>query len=123
MDKGLVKVEKSSHHMRHLLIIGILVLSFSLSFMLRVQPLEYGFELSEFDPFFNYRATQFMVENGLLVEPNNRDELINKILELLPKKEKRLRMANEGLEIVKKYDWKRVGKLYLNFYESLLRLN
>ena len=59
-------------------------------------------------------------KNGLLVEPNNRDELINKILELLPKKEKRLRMANEGLEIVKKYDWKKVGKLYLNFYESLL---
>ncbi|RUA14311.1 MAG: hypothetical protein DSY28_01090, partial [Alphaproteobacteria bacterium] len=33
--------------------------------MIRAQPLEYGFELSEFDPFFNYRATQFMVENGL----------------------------------------------------------
>ena len=62
-------------------------------------------------------------KNGLLVEPNNSDELLNKILDLLPKKEKRLMMANEGLEIVKKYDWKRVGKLYLNFYESLLRLN
>jgi len=61
----LVKVEKSSHYLRYLLIIGILVLSFSLSFMLRAQPLEYGFELNEFDPFFNYRATQFMVENGL----------------------------------------------------------
>ena len=59
-------------------------------------------------------------KNGLLVEPNNSDELLNKILDLLSKKEKRLRMANEGLEIVKKYDWKRVGKLYLNFYESLL---
>ena len=33
--------------------------------MLRIQPLEYGFELAEFDPFFNYRATQFVVENGL----------------------------------------------------------
>ena len=33
--------------------------------MIRAQPLEHGFELSEFDPFFNYRATQFMVENGL----------------------------------------------------------
>jgi glycosyltransferase involved in cell wall biosynthesis len=53
-------------------------------------------------------------------EPNNREELLNKILDLLPKKEKRLRMVNEGLEIVKKYDWNRVGKLYLNFYESLL---
>ena len=65
LDKGLVKVEKSSHYVRYLLIIGILALSFSLSFMIRAQPLEYGFELNEFDPFFNYRATQFMVENGL----------------------------------------------------------
>jgi len=64
-----------------------------------------------------------VIENnktGLLVEPNNKDELLNKILYLLPKKEKRLSMANEGLERVKKYDWKVVGKLYLNFYESLL---
>ena len=59
-------------------------------------------------------------KNGLLVEPNNSDELLSKILYLLPEKEKRLRMANEGLEIVKKHDWKIVGKLYLNFYESLL---
>jgi len=65
LDKELVKVEKTSHYGRYLLIIGILALSFSLSFMLRIQPLEYGFELNEFDPFFNYRATQFIVENGL----------------------------------------------------------
>jgi len=64
-NNELVKVEKSSHYVRYLLIIGILALSFSLSFMIRAQPLEYGFELNEFDPFFNYRATQFMVENGL----------------------------------------------------------
>jgi len=64
-NNELIKVEKSSHYLRYLLIIGILVLSFSLSFMIRAQPLEHGFELSEFDPFFNYRATQFMVENGL----------------------------------------------------------
>ena len=64
-NKELVKVEKSSHYVRYLLIIGILALSFSLSFMLRTQPLEYGLELTEFDPFYNYRATQFMVENGL----------------------------------------------------------
>jgi len=64
-NKGLVKVEKSPHYGRYLLIIGILALSFSLSFVLRMGPAEYGFELNEFDPFFNYRATQFMVENGL----------------------------------------------------------
>ena len=71
----------------------------------------------------NIEGISEIVENnktGLLVEPNNKDELLNKILYLLPKKEKRLNMANEGLEMVKKYDWEVVGKLYLNFYESLL---
>ena len=62
---NVVKVEKSSYYRRYLLIIGILVIAFSLSLMMRAYPLEYGFELSEFDPFFNYRATEFMVENGL----------------------------------------------------------
>ena len=64
LDEGLVKVEKSPHYRHYLLIIGILVLCFSLSFILRASPLEYGFELTEFDPFFNYRATEFIVENG-----------------------------------------------------------
>jgi len=75
LDKGLVKVEKQSHYVRYLLIIGILALSFSLSSMIRMQPLEYGFELNEFDPFFNYRATQFMVENGLPAYLEWRDDL------------------------------------------------
>ena len=65
LNNELVKAEKSSHNTRYLLIIGILVLSFSLCFMMRISPLEYGFELHEFDPFFNYRATQFMIDNGL----------------------------------------------------------
>ena len=30
-----------------------------------MQPAIYGFELGEFDPYFNYRATEFIVENGL----------------------------------------------------------
>ena len=32
--------------------------------MLRSQSADYGFELNEFDPFFNFRATEFIVENG-----------------------------------------------------------
>ncbi|ABK78547.1 uncharacterized membrane protein required for N-linked glycosylation [Cenarchaeum symbiosum A] len=51
--------------MRHLLVIGILVSAFSISFMVRSQAAEYGFELNEFDPFFNYRATQYIVDNGI----------------------------------------------------------
>ncbi|HUT05964.1 MAG TPA: STT3 domain-containing protein [Nitrosopumilaceae archaeon] len=51
--------------LQHLLIIGILILSFTTSFLIRSQGADYGFELHEFDPFFNFRATEFLVENGL----------------------------------------------------------
>ena len=50
--------------LQHLLIIGILAISVSTSALLRAQPADYGFQLHEFDPFFNYRATEFIVNNG-----------------------------------------------------------
>ncbi|MFB1007197.1 MAG: hypothetical protein QMC57_06100, partial [Nitrosopumilus sp.] len=50
--------------LNHLVIIGVLVLAFSMSFLIRSQPAEYGYELMEFDPFFNFRATEYIVENG-----------------------------------------------------------
>jgi dolichyl-diphosphooligosaccharide--protein glycosyltransferase len=50
--------------LNHLIIIGVLVLAFSTSFLIRSQPAQYGFELNEFDPFFNFRATEYIVENG-----------------------------------------------------------
>ena len=64
LDKELVRDKRVSHYRHYILIIGILAIAFALSFVLRAYPLDYGFELAEFDPFFNYRATQFMVENG-----------------------------------------------------------
>jgi dolichyl-diphosphooligosaccharide---protein glycosyltransferase len=50
--------------LNHLVIIGVLVLAFSMSFLIRSQPADYGNELMEFDPFFNFRATEYLVENG-----------------------------------------------------------
>ncbi len=50
--------------LNHLLVIGVLVLSFSISFLIRSQGAEFGNELNEFDPFQNFRATEFIVENG-----------------------------------------------------------
>ena len=61
----LVSIGRFDLKPNHLLIIGVLALSFSISFLLRAQPADYGFELNEFDPFFNYRATQYMVDNGI----------------------------------------------------------
>jgi len=49
---------------QHLLIIGILAIAVSTSALIRAQPAEYGFALHEFDPYFNFRATAFIVENG-----------------------------------------------------------
>lgn len=51
--------------LNHLLVIGVLVLAFTISFLIRSQGADYGFELNEFDPFFNFRATEFIVENGI----------------------------------------------------------
>jgi len=66
---------KFEFRLNHLLIIGILSISFSVSFLIRSQPAEFGFELHEFDPFFNYRATQFIVDNGLGAYFNWNDDL------------------------------------------------
>ncbi len=64
-NKKLFSIGSFEFHLHHLLIIGVLSLSFSISAMIRSQPAEYGFELNEFDPFFNYRATKFIVDNSI----------------------------------------------------------
>jgi dolichyl-diphosphooligosaccharide--protein glycosyltransferase len=61
----LFKIGTFDFRLNHLLVIGVLVLSFSISFLIRSQGAEYGNELNEFDPFYNFRATEFMVENGI----------------------------------------------------------
>ncbi|PHY04271.1 MAG: hypothetical protein CK526_04870, partial [Thaumarchaeota archaeon] len=50
--------------LNHLVIIGVLILAFSTSFVIRSQNSQFGFELNEFDPFFNFRATEYILENG-----------------------------------------------------------
>jgi len=61
----LFQSDKFTLKLNHLVIIGVLVLAFSTSMLIRSQPMEYGFQLNEFDPFFNFRATEYIVENGL----------------------------------------------------------
>ena len=61
---NLFHVSSFNFKLNHLVIIGVLVLAFSTSFLIRSQPADYGNELMEFDPFFNFRATEYIVENG-----------------------------------------------------------
>lgn len=60
---------------RKLLIAAVLAVAFSASFAMRYQPAQFGYDLHEYDPFFNYRATQFLVDNGLGPYMDWHDEL------------------------------------------------
>jgi dolichyl-diphosphooligosaccharide--protein glycosyltransferase len=46
-------------------VIAVLALAFSAALIIRFYPIKYGFFLNEFDPFFDYRATKYIVDNGL----------------------------------------------------------
>ena len=61
----LFQIGNFNFKLHHVLVIAVLILAFSTSFLIRSQTIEYGFELNEFDPFFNFRATEYIVENGL----------------------------------------------------------
>ena len=63
-NQKLFSVGNFDFRLQHLLVIGVLVLSVSISMMIRSTPASHGFELFEFDPWFNYRATEYILENG-----------------------------------------------------------
>ena len=63
-NQKLFSVGNFDFRLQHLLVIGILILSVSISMLIRSTPATYGFELFEFDPFFNFRATEYILENG-----------------------------------------------------------
>src|ERR687885_2075133 len=50
---------------RHLLVIAVLIFTFTTAFIMRSYPSKYGFYLNEFDPYFDYRATKYIVDHGL----------------------------------------------------------
>jgi len=63
-NQKLFSVGDFDFRLQHLLVIGVLALSVSISMMIRSTPASYGLELFEFDPWFNYRATEYILENG-----------------------------------------------------------
>ena len=63
-NQKLFSVGNFDFRLQHLLVIGVLVLAVSIGMLVRSGPTAYGFELFEFDPFFNYRATEYILENG-----------------------------------------------------------
>ena len=73
-NQKLFSVGNFDFRLQHLLVIGVLVLSVSISMLIRSTPMNYGLELFEFDPFFNFRATEYIVDNGYDAYSNWIDE-------------------------------------------------
>ncbi|HEX2306468.1 MAG TPA: peptidylprolyl isomerase [Nitrososphaeraceae archaeon] len=64
-DRVLFHVGNYNFNVRHLLVIAVLVIAFTTAFIMRSFPIKYGYYLNEFDPYFDYRATKYIVDNGL----------------------------------------------------------
>jgi dolichyl-diphosphooligosaccharide--protein glycosyltransferase len=64
-EERCVKIGHFKLPLKHILIIFIFCIIFATAFVARSYPLKYGFYLHEYDPYFNYRATQYIVDNGL----------------------------------------------------------
>ena len=60
-------------------------------------------------------------KNGILIEPNNSKILLDEILNLFNNSKIKNELINSAYDNVQKYDWKHVGKLYLNLYNELLK--
>lgn len=63
--KTLLRTAGFEFQTRHLLVIGVLSIAFTTAFIMRAYPIKYGYFLNEFDPYFDYRATKYIVDHGL----------------------------------------------------------
>ena len=60
-------------------------------------------------------------KSGILIEPNSPQKLLEETVTLVDDKKKSEILCKAAFSHVQKYDWARVGKLYLDIYESLLK--
>lgn len=57
--------------------------------------------------------------NGFLVEPENPEEIANKILELLKNQELRTKFSENALETSKKYEWSLIAGKYVEIFREI----
>ena len=60
-------------------------------------------------------------KTGILIEPENPEELLKEILSLLKNQIKLELLSISAFEKVQEYDWSSIGKKYLNLYKKLLQ--
>ena len=59
------KLYRFQFQRRYLLIVAILVIAFTTAFIIRSYPIKYGYYLNEVDPYFNFRATKYLLDNNI----------------------------------------------------------
>lgn len=60
-------------------------------------------------------------ENGLLVEPQNDEQLAAAMLQLIENKELRKQFEQQNVALRQQYSWENIAKGYCEFYENLLQ--
>jgi dolichyl-diphosphooligosaccharide--protein glycosyltransferase len=90
---------------RHLIVVGVLVIAFSTAFIMRSYPIKYGFFLNEFDPYFDYRATKYIVDHGLNAYLKWHDTM-----SWYPEGRNVPKTSQSGLHIVSAYLYEAFGK-------------
>ena len=59
-------------------------------------------------------------QNGFLINPESDDELIRKIIMILEDELLAKKFGEKSFELIKNYDWSKIGQKYLKLYQSLL---
>jgi len=71
----------------------------------------------------NVGGNKELVENGItgiIIEPQDTNSFVQQIINLLNNPNLRKSLVEQALITAEKYEWNRVGNLYLNIYESIL---
>jgi glycosyltransferase involved in cell wall biosynthesis len=59
-------------------------------------------------------------QNGFLINPESADEIIKKITMILENKLLAKKFGEKSFELIKNYEWSKIGQKYLELYQSLL---
>jgi len=62
----------------------------------------------------------FSNDSGILIEPENSEELLNQIVSIIDDEEKLEKISKLALFQVQNYNWSNIGKKYLDLYKKLL---
>ena len=59
-------------------------------------------------------------QNGIIIESHNIDSFVEQIINLFDNEQLRQLLVDNALKAVEKYNWNKIGNLYLDVYQSIL---